>query len=212
MPARGPKRHGIPAGSTPMIRRTRARCLNKSPRPARPLGPYSLWDLPGTVDRLGDRLYAVNARFDLVLCSATRRDGYEQVGRTIQHGKDNLGGAVYNYGSNNKIVAAINNADDSAACVRYLDTNNWWSDIITNAAPDTRFNFLVHLDELYVAALEILEREHVAISQGKIMKDDGGTPILDDGPRLAAIREMRPHLPARAFASNSAGLSRTLTM
>ncbi|MFC9821387.1 hypothetical protein ACFWG6_30905 [Streptomyces erythrochromogenes] len=47
------------------------------------------------------------------------------------------------------------------------------------------------LDELYVAALEILEREHVAISQGKIMKDDDGTPILDDGPRLAAIREMR---------------------
>jgi hypothetical protein len=44
---------------------------------------------------------------------------------------------------------------------------------------------------LYVAALEILEKEHVAISQGKVMKDDAGNPILDDGPRLAAIREMR---------------------
>jgi hypothetical protein len=47
------------------------------------------------------------------------------------------------------------------------------------------------LDALYVAALEILEKEHVAISQGKVMKDDAGNPILDDGPRLAAIREMR---------------------
>lgn len=47
------------------------------------------------------------------------------------------------------------------------------------------------LDALYVAALEILEKEHVAISQGKVMKDDDGNPILDDGPRLAAIREMR---------------------
>lgn len=47
------------------------------------------------------------------------------------------------------------------------------------------------LDELYVAALEILEREHVTVSQGHVVKDDAGNPILDDGPRLAAIREMR---------------------
>ncbi|MFJ3923025.1 hypothetical protein [Streptomyces sp. NPDC090022] len=47
------------------------------------------------------------------------------------------------------------------------------------------------LDQLYVAALEILERSHLAISQGKVMVDAEGRPILDDGPRLAAIREMR---------------------
>ncbi len=47
------------------------------------------------------------------------------------------------------------------------------------------------LDELYTAALEILEREHPAVSHGRIVKDDAGVPLLDDGPRLAAIRELR---------------------
>lgn len=47
------------------------------------------------------------------------------------------------------------------------------------------------LDALYVAALEILEREHVTVNQGHVVKGDDGQPILDDGPRLAAIREMR---------------------
>ncbi|MEV7491426.1 hypothetical protein AB0O08_11795 [Streptomyces anulatus] len=47
------------------------------------------------------------------------------------------------------------------------------------------------LDELYVAALEVLERDHVMVSHGKIVKDDDGTPLLDDGPKLAAIRELR---------------------
>lgn len=48
-----------------------------------------------------------------------------------------------------------------------------------------------HLDELYAHALDILERDHVTVSQGRIMKDDDGVPLLDDGPKLAAIRELR---------------------
>jgi hypothetical protein len=48
-----------------------------------------------------------------------------------------------------------------------------------------------HLDDLFVAALEILEREHPTVSHGHIVRDDDGQPIPDDGPRLAAIREMR---------------------
>ncbi|MFJ1695674.1 hypothetical protein ACIOHC_11065 [Streptomyces sp. NPDC088252] len=47
------------------------------------------------------------------------------------------------------------------------------------------------LDEQYVAALSILEREHVMVSHGKVVCDDMGQPILDDGPKLAALREMR---------------------
>ncbi|MFB4424815.1 hypothetical protein C5F59_027515 [Streptomyces sp. QL37] len=47
------------------------------------------------------------------------------------------------------------------------------------------------LDELYVAALEVLERDHVMVSHGKIVKDDQGVPLLDDGPKLAAVRELR---------------------
>lgn len=47
------------------------------------------------------------------------------------------------------------------------------------------------LDELYVAALEILERDHVTVNNGHIIKGSDGVPILDPGPKLAAIRELR---------------------
>jgi hypothetical protein len=47
------------------------------------------------------------------------------------------------------------------------------------------------LDELYAHAVDVLERDHVTVSQGRIMKDVDGTPLLDDGPKLAAIRELR---------------------
>ncbi|MFI0768616.1 hypothetical protein ACH4TQ_27575 [Streptomyces sp. NPDC021218] len=46
------------------------------------------------------------------------------------------------------------------------------------------------LDELYAAGLEVLERAHLAVSNGKVVIHDG-QPVLDDGPRLAAIRELR---------------------
>jgi hypothetical protein len=49
------------------------------------------------------------------------------------------------------------------------------------------------LDSLYVMALEIIERNHVMVSHGKVitMRDpDTGeeTPLQDDGPRLQAIQ------------------------
>jgi len=47
------------------------------------------------------------------------------------------------------------------------------------------------LDELYVTALDVLERDHVTVSNGRVMYDDEGKPILDDGPKLAALRELR---------------------
>lgn len=47
------------------------------------------------------------------------------------------------------------------------------------------------LDDLFVAAMEILERDHVMVSHGRVVTDDTGIPLLDDGPKLAALREMR---------------------
>lgn len=47
------------------------------------------------------------------------------------------------------------------------------------------------LDDLFVAALEVLERDHVLVSHGKVVYGADGKPLLDDGPKLAAIREMR---------------------
>ncbi|MFJ9037467.1 hypothetical protein ACIRF8_12870 [Streptomyces sp. NPDC102406] len=48
------------------------------------------------------------------------------------------------------------------------------------------------LDDLYVMALEIIERNHVTVSHGKVVtmagEDDKEMPLLDDGPRLQAIQ------------------------
>ncbi|MGW5175892.1 hypothetical protein ACWERY_16210 [Streptomyces sp. NPDC004082] len=43
------------------------------------------------------------------------------------------------------------------------------------------------LDALYEEALEVLQRDHITVSHGKIITDGAGNPILDDGPKLAAI-------------------------
>lgn len=51
------------------------------------------------------------------------------------------------------------------------------------------------LDDQFVAAMEILERDHVVVSHGRIVtmagEDGVEKPLLDDGPKLAALREMR---------------------
>lgn len=47
------------------------------------------------------------------------------------------------------------------------------------------------LDDLFVAALEVMERDHIVVSHGKVVTGEDGKPLLDDGPKLAAIREMR---------------------
>lgn len=47
------------------------------------------------------------------------------------------------------------------------------------------------LDDLFAAALEIMERDHIMVSQGRVVCGTDGEPLLDDGPKLAAIREMR---------------------
>jgi hypothetical protein len=47
------------------------------------------------------------------------------------------------------------------------------------------------LDELYVAALDVLDRDHPTVSNGRVMYGDDGRPVLDDGPKLAALRELR---------------------
>ncbi|NUO43742.1 MAG: winged helix-turn-helix domain-containing protein [Streptomyces sp.] len=47
------------------------------------------------------------------------------------------------------------------------------------------------LDDQFVSAMEILERDHVVVSHGKVITGADGEPLLDDGPKLAALREMR---------------------
>jgi hypothetical protein len=44
------------------------------------------------------------------------------------------------------------------------------------------------LDQLYVMAMEILERNHVMVSHGRVVYGEDGQPLLDDGPRMQAIQ------------------------
>jgi hypothetical protein len=46
---------------------------------------------------------------------------------------------------------------------------------------------LERLDEMQHAAWQVLERHHITVSHGKVVRDDDGETILDDGPVLRAI-------------------------
>lgn len=92
-----------------------------------------------------------NAIYNAKIGSAKRRDGYEKVFTTIEQGNDSLGAGVYRYYTNNKIVVGINNPTSTNATLRYLDTGGYWTNIITNAAANTRFQMLNDLEQLYVA-------------------------------------------------------------
>ncbi|MFJ4682048.1 hypothetical protein [Streptomyces sp. NPDC088789] len=47
------------------------------------------------------------------------------------------------------------------------------------------------LDDMFAVALDILERDHIMVSHGRVVCDGDGQPLRDDGPKLAALREMR---------------------
>lgn len=63
--------------------------------------------------------------------------------------------------------------------------------VLQQAGAEVVASEAAQLDDLFVHAMEVLERDHVVVSHGKVVKDDDGRPLLDDGPKLAALREMR---------------------
>lgn len=91
-----------------------------------------------------------NAAYNFKIGSAKRRDGYEKVARTIEHGNDSLGAIVYRYGTNSKVIVGINNAAQTQSELRVLDTADYWTTILTSTV-NMRFQMLNDLDELYVA-------------------------------------------------------------
>lgn len=92
-----------------------------------------------------------NAAYNVKIGSAKRRAGYEQKARTIQHGNDSLYGGVYRFGTNSRIIVGINNSTNTNANLRILDTGDYWTNLITDAAPNTRFQCLNDLNEFFVA-------------------------------------------------------------
>ncbi|MFD5900995.1 hypothetical protein ACFWHG_05785 [Streptomyces microflavus] len=71
-------------------------------------------------------------------------------------------------------------ADAYNAVKRVLDAT------VREAGEDIRALELERLDRLEAAANEVLEREHVTVSNGRVVALDGA-PLPDDGPVLAAI-------------------------
>lgn len=61
------------------------------------------------------------------------------------------------------------------------------SSTISEAASEVREMQIRQLDELTVKALSVLEAAHAVVSHGKLIKDDDGNMIPDNGPVLAAI-------------------------
>lgn len=61
------------------------------------------------------------------------------------------------------------------------------ADTIREPADEVRQIQLAQLDRLTREALKVLERTHVTVSQGRVIKDDEGKPLEDDAPVLNAI-------------------------
>ncbi|MEU4574841.1 hypothetical protein [Nonomuraea sp. NPDC023979] len=62
------------------------------------------------------------------------------------------------------------------------------AETVADAAEDLRQVELERLDQMYQAALKVLEGEHYAVSHGKVVYLEGETtPLADNGPVLAAI-------------------------
>lgn len=85
-----------------------------------------------------------------------------------------------------------------AEALGYYDRSHVWralqtakKRVLSDAIEDLISIEMQELDDLYVAAMEIRDRDHILVSQGKTITGADGEPLLDDGPRLAAIREMR---------------------
>jgi len=61
--------------------------------------------------------------------------------------------------------------------------------IVAEPAADAQAVELERLDTLHVRALEVMERHHVAVSNGRVVSLDG-VALQDDGPVLAAINTL----------------------
>jgi hypothetical protein len=70
------------------------------------------------------------------------------------------------------------------------------SEIVRGPAEKLLQLHMDRLENLYDAALDVLETDHVVVSHGKVVTGADGQPLMDSAPKLAAIREARQTLDA----------------
>ncbi len=92
-----------------------------------------------------------------------------------------------------QIADAVGYCDKTAA---WRAINRCRDAVIREAGAELVAAEAAHLDDLFVAALEVLEADHVVVSHGKVItmadpETGEEKPLKDTGPKLAAIREMR---------------------
>jgi hypothetical protein len=88
------------------------------------------------------------------------------------------------------IADALGYADRAAAhkdVTRALAANRAQ---LAETVEDHRVLALERLDAMYRATLTVLDRLHVVVSHGRIIRDDEGEPLRDDGPELAAVKTL----------------------
>ncbi|MFI8865332.1 hypothetical protein ACIGNW_00215 [Streptomyces sp. NPDC053707] len=61
------------------------------------------------------------------------------------------------------------------------------TETVKEAGDEIRAIELARLDHLHTSAMDVLEREHFTVSNGRVVSLDGSGPLPDDGPVLAAI-------------------------
>lgn len=120
---------------------------------------YPQLDLSGGLQVLSSHLLrkrnevvkSKNAIYNEKIGAAKRRYGYEKVAQTIEPDNDSLGFEIFRSGQNSRVIVGVNNAAGTNATLRVLDTGDYWTTLLSNAAPNTRFQMLNEGDELYVA-------------------------------------------------------------
>lgn len=82
--------------------------------------------------------------------------------------------------------AIAKRVDRSEATVRQAITKRM-RDVVEEPAAELRSLELARLDTLWQQALAIMAAQHPLVSNGRVIRDDSGQPMLDDMPKLAAI-------------------------
>lgn len=92
---------------------------------------------------------AVNARANKLIGGISRRDGYELVGSTVQHGKSVKGGVSFFPKSGpDRLMVDINNSDDTYSTIKKLEYSSW-NDVVSNLPQGLRGEHELLLDYVF---------------------------------------------------------------
>lgn len=116
------------------------------------------------------------------------RDGNGRFYRTVEDAtRDEKAARLRARGWTYPRIAAEMDYDSRASA--YHAVERVLRETVREAGDDLRALELERLDAMWAAAVEVLDRQHVTVSNGRIV-ELGGEPLEDDAPVLAAIDRM----------------------